>query len=166
MTFKLTYYPLSEDHAEILRSHRDAIEDVKAQMVNFGWVKKAISPARLAQEIIDREIVPLDAVPYQEAIGVLIGDEIVAREGFVWLTVEDEYGRDPVTCHPIKSASVDPISAVVKRFERGEHQFDVEDFISEAVRICREKASDPRVEDLADRWCGQGSSDRPPWFLS
>jgi hypothetical protein len=91
-----------------------------------------------AQRLIDCGGIATDAIEDQEAIGVLIGDEIIRRAGFEWVTIEDEYGAEPVVQHPFKIAMIAPFSAVLRRFEDGDVPFDIQDFIEEALEVIQD----------------------------
>jgi len=58
---------------------------------------------------------------------VLIGDHIVRRGDFQWLLVTDQGGTEPVVCHKQKQVFAASISSVLRRFRRGETDFNVAD---------------------------------------
>ncbi|MEZ0171994.1 DUF3806 domain-containing protein [Microvirga sp. TS319] len=94
-----------------------------------------LSPASLieAQRLLDCGALAAEAVEDREAIGVLIGDELVRMVGFAWVTIDDDYGSEPVVAHPHKMAVIAPLSAVTNRFEDGDVPFNIKDFIEEAI---------------------------------
>ena len=81
-------------------------------------------------------------------IGVLIGDVIVRRGGFQWLSADDQYGIEPVVCHNRKVAYIAPISAVLKRFERREPDFDVAELTRSLRQTCVKLAANGEAADL------------------
>jgi hypothetical protein len=60
-----------------------------------------------------------DARQYQ-ALGVGLGDSLAQQLGFAWVTVEDEYGRDPALNWPGTTLLCFPTTMISKRIEDGE----------------------------------------------
>jgi len=116
------YQLLRDDHLALL-AHRRA------------RLARLLSPASIteAQRLLDCGAVADEAFEDQQAIGVLIGDELVRVAGFEWVTIDDDYGSEPVVAHPRKMAVIAPLSAVTNRFEDGDVPFDIKDFIEEAL---------------------------------
>ncbi|KLK91555.1 hypothetical protein AA309_19350 [Microvirga vignae] len=127
------YQPLWDDHAALLADRR-------------ALLARLISPASIesAQRLLDCRTVADDAIGDQEAIGVLIGDELVRAAGFEWATVDDDYGSEPVVAHPSKMAVIASLSAVTNRFEDGDIPFDIQGFIEEALAIIQETETSDR----------------------
>src|ERR1700744_3583852 len=105
------FFALTAHHAAVLDEQRAAIEDLRDQVFERG---RAPSLIETAQVLLERRIIPVELIGYQEAIGVVIGDNIVSRAGFRWLTVQSGDISEPSICHPEKSVFVSPMSAVVK----------------------------------------------------
>ncbi len=116
-------------------------------MTAHGWLQEDAAPLQVIQEILDRSLIPADSIAYQEAAGVVIGDAIIAQEGYRWLTVGVDGGFEPAVCHFEKSVFISPLSAVIKRFARGEARFDVSFFVRESIRICRENPRQSRKRE-------------------
>ena len=55
-----------------------------------------------------------------QSLGITLGDALVERHGFEWVTVEDEYGRDPALRLVGTSILVFPLTMISKRIENGE----------------------------------------------
>ena len=55
-----------------------------------------------------------------QSLGITLGDALVQRHGFEWVTVEDEYGRDPAIRLVGTSILVFPLTMISKRIENGE----------------------------------------------
>jgi Domain of unknown function (DUF3806) len=125
--------PLSSDHEAFLAGGRDALEKLLSTL-NGGSPGEQQPLLNAVQRLLDQRLVNESDIPAQEAIGVLIRDEIVRRAGYRWVTVDDEYGAEPAIAHPVKRAVIFPLSAVTKRFEDGDIPFDLVDFVDEAIR--------------------------------
>ena len=145
MSSRIRFFPLTADHFAVLDEQRHALSELCDQIQLRDWRGRRLPALKAAQELLDRKLIPRDLTAYQEAIGVVIGDEIVVREGYRWLTVEYDEVLGPSVCHPQRSIFASPLSAVVKRFARGETVFDLEHFVTETARICRAQAGNPGV---------------------
>jgi hypothetical protein len=143
MQSSVRFFALMPEHSAILAQHRMAIEDLRAQIFAEGQLPSLIEAT---QVLLNENLIPSDLIAYQEAVGVVIGDDIVSRAGFRWLSVEFDGVLEPSVCHPEKSLFVSPLSAVVKRFRRGETKFDAGHFITEAIRACQAQA--PEASEL------------------
>jgi len=145
MPSRIRFFPLAASHLAALDEQRAAIDDLCDQLELRDPRGERLPALSAAQILLDQKIIPRDLIAYQEAIGVIMGDEIVAREGYRWLTVEVDGNLEPSVCHPQLSIFVSPLSAVVKRFARGEVVFDVEHFVTETAGILRAQATKPGV---------------------
>ncbi|HZH11414.1 MAG TPA: DUF3806 domain-containing protein [Microvirga sp.] len=116
------YQPLWVSHTKLLAHYR-------------MYLARLLKPVSIesAQRLLDDGAVAGDAIEDQEALGVLIGDELVRTAGFEWVTVDDGYGSEPVVAHPHKLAVIAPVSAVINRFEDGDIPFGIQAFIQEAL---------------------------------
>ncbi|PVE26390.1 hypothetical protein DC522_01110 [Microvirga sp. KLBC 81] len=127
MTNQSLYQPLWSTHATLLADRR-------------ARLARLLSPVSIegAQRLLDHGAVADDAFEDQEALGVLIGDELIRIAGFEWATIDDSYGSEPVVAHPHKIAVIAPLSAVTNRFEDGDIPFDIQAFIQEALAIVKD----------------------------
>ena len=146
MAPNVRFFALASEHSGLLDQHRAAIEDLRAQIFEAGQLPSLI---KTAQVLLDENLIPTDLIAYQESIGVIIGDEIVSRTGFRWLSVEFDGVLEPSVCHPEKSVFVSPVSAVIKRFRRRETKFDIEHFLTESIQICHSQAQGARELTLS-----------------
>jgi len=55
-----------------------------------------------------------------QSLGITFGDALSQKMNLIWVTVEDEYGRDPALMVPKTTILVFPLTAISKRIERGE----------------------------------------------
>ena len=138
---RIEFAPLSQKFAEILGAHRRNLEDLRAQMVSKQMISSGVGEVAFAQSVLDHHLVSPKSVSDGEAIGVLIGDQIVRRGDFQWLDVTDQWGTEPVVCHKQKQVFAAPISGVLKRFRRGEADFNVAELVEGLTKTCLEQIS-------------------------
>ena len=111
--------PLSESEADDLAAKR-------------RWVRDHFEPgARHKYDILDEKLRLLDTIlknhwvePSEtlklQCLGVAFGDALAQKLGLQWVTVEDEYGRDPALVVEGTSIITFPLTAISKRVESGE----------------------------------------------
>jgi hypothetical protein len=68
-----------------------------------------------------------------QSLGVVLGDAMAQELGFDWVTVEDEYGRDPALQDPLSTLILFPLTTISKRVEQGE-VVDVHQLFATACR--------------------------------
>lgn len=127
MSHQSLYQPLWVTHSKLLAGYRLHLE-------------RLLCPVSIdsAQRLLDERAVANDAVEDQEALGVLIGDELVRLGGYEWVTVDDGYGSEPAVAHPNRMVVVSPLSAVVNRFAEGDTPFAIQAFIQEALSVVKD----------------------------
>jgi hypothetical protein len=74
-----------------------------------------------------------------QCLGITFGDALAQHLNMEWVTVEDEYGRDPALSLPGTTVLVFPMTSISKRIERGE-AVDVYDLFNAACASVREQA--------------------------
>ncbi len=96
------------------------------------WVRGHFEPAsQPLYEEYDQKLRLLDAIiqngwiePSEtwklQSLGITLGDAFVQRCGFEWVSVEDEYGRDPALRLPGTTIILYPLTMISKRVEKGE----------------------------------------------
>ena len=111
--------PLSQDDAAHIERQR-------------SWVRDHYSPATRAQyESLEGKLTLLETIvkegwiePHEtwklQSLGITFGDALAQETGLSWVTVEDQYGRDPALHEPGTSILAFPLTAISKRVERGE----------------------------------------------
>lgn len=97
-----------------------------------SWVRDHYEPhARSKYDTIEGKLALLDAILANgwvqasetvklQSLGIAFGDALAQRLGLRWVTVEDEYGRDPALKLDGTSVVTFPLTAISKRAERGE----------------------------------------------
>lgn len=78
-----------------------------------------------------------------QAMGIVLGDVLVADLGFEWVIVSDEKGRDPAIRYPGSTVMLFPLTMISKRIERGE-DVDVRQLYDGVAKLAREKVDNER----------------------
>lgn len=78
-----------------------------------------------------------------QALGVAFGDALAQQLELDWVTVEDEYGRDPALNWPGTAIYSYPLTSISKRVERGE-RVDVHQLFATACRLLTDVANSDR----------------------
>jgi hypothetical protein len=131
-----TFTALTSHQKQALGADRKNLADLRNQMIAAGMIDRSAAMATFGQAILDHHIVSGDSESDAEAVGVLVGDCMVARGGFQWLSVSDAYGTEPVVCRAKKTAFAAPISAVRRRFRRTELDFNFAELVENLVHTC------------------------------
>lgn len=76
---------------------------------------------RLIRTILANGWVNPDETWKLQALGVAFGDAIAQKLQMDWVTVDDEFGRDPALNWPGTTVLSYPITMISKRIERGEN---------------------------------------------
>lgn len=77
---------------------------------------------RLIDTILKEGWITSDETWKLQSLGVVLGDALIQSQGFMWIMVEDEYGRDPAVCIPGTTIKLHCPTMISKRVE------DAEDF--------------------------------------
>jgi hypothetical protein len=80
----------------------------------------AVGKLGTLQALLEAEVFAPDQTYELQCMGIVLGDAFVQHHGFEWVTVEDEYGRDPALRFPKTSVLIFPLTMISKRIERGE----------------------------------------------
>ena len=107
-------------------------EEIARLEAQRSWVRDHYEPhARSRYDSIEGKLALLDAILANgwvqasetvklQSLGIAFGDALAQRLGLRWVTVEDEYGRDPALKLDGTSIVTFPLTAISKRAERGE----------------------------------------------
>jgi hypothetical protein len=74
----------------------------------------------LLQAILDAGWIDKSETVKLQCLGVALGDALAQELHMEWITVEDEYGRDPALRLPGTTIMVFPLTMISKRIEDGE----------------------------------------------
>ncbi|MFD1156423.1 DUF3806 domain-containing protein [Roseovarius aestuarii] len=91
--------------------------------------------------LLDASVFAPDQTYELQCMGIVFGDAFVQQHGFEWVSVEDEYGRDPALRFPRTSVLLFPLTMISKRIERGE-AIDVFDMFNGVADIALEKVQE------------------------
>jgi Domain of unknown function (DUF3806) len=96
------------------------------------WVREHYEPeAQQKYETVEGKLELIDAIvangwiePHEtvklQSLGVAFGDALAQELDLRWVTIEDEYGRDPALVLDGTSIKVFPLTTISKRIEAGE----------------------------------------------
>lgn len=129
-------YPLEGD------DERDVVEKRR-------WVREHYSPeTQYKYETLEGKLELLETILRNrwisnheklklQCLGIAFGDALAQETGMEWITVEDEYGRDPALVLEGTSIIVFPLTSISKRIEAGE-MVDVHELFASACASIRE----------------------------
>ena len=110
--------PSADDLAEIeadrdwVRGHYDSDAQHKYETLQGKLV--------LLQAILDAGWIERSETAKLQSLGVTLGDALAQELHLEWVSVDDEYGRNPALRVPGTSVIVFPRTMISKRIERGE----------------------------------------------
>jgi hypothetical protein len=99
----------------------------------------------LLQTILDAGWIAKSETVKLQSLGITLGDALAQELQMEWVTVEDEYGRDPALRFPGTTVLVFPLTMISKRIERDETVIVVELFAGVCEHVRRMK-SDPEYQ--------------------
>jgi len=120
------------------------------------WVSAHPATARFKNDKAPNELGVIDALlasneirPDQtwelQALGVVFGDALARKLMLEWVTVEDEFGKDPALNWPGTSLLCYPLTMISKRIESGE-AVDATDMLERTSELLSEMAFSGRYE--------------------
>lgn len=126
--------PTSDELARI-EAQRDWVRghyDPEAQH-KYGTVEGKLV---LLQAILDAGWIEKSETVKLQCLGITLGDALAQELEMEWVTVEDEYGRDPALRFPGTTVLAFPLTMISKRIERDESVIVLELFegVCEHVR--------------------------------
>jgi len=71
------------------------------------------------QRLVDRKVLKPNQTYELQSLGIALGCVMAANSSLRWVTVEDEYGRDPALNVPGTSVLLFPLTMIAKRVEQG-----------------------------------------------
>ena len=74
----------------------------------------------LLDSILKNKWIEPDETVKLQCLGITFGDALAQKLGLKWVTVEDEYGRDPALIVEGTSIITFPLTTISKRIENGE----------------------------------------------
>ena len=116
-------------HQSIQALDQEGSAEVEAKR---AWVRDHYAPQdRHKYDSVEGKLALLDAILATgwvtssdtlklQRLGITFGDALAQHMGLHWVSVEDEYGRDPALRLEGTSVLVFPMTSISKRVERGE----------------------------------------------
>ena len=101
-----------ESQRDWVRGHYDPEHQYKYQSVEGKLV--------LLQTILDAGWIEKSETVKLQCLGITLGDALAQELQMEWVTVEDEYGRDPALRAPGTTVLAFPLTMISKRVERDE----------------------------------------------
>ena len=121
MTSEQRITELSVAEREQLDRQRSEIEGLLGDDAeNHRKFAKAAGKLGTIRAVLDAEMFRADQTYELQCLGVVLGDAFVLELGMEWVSVEDEYGRDPAVRVPATGILLFPLTMISKRIERGE----------------------------------------------
>lgn len=108
----------SEDLAR-LADQRALIEAYLADDSSREKYKTTAGKLGLLRALLEAQVFAANQTFELQSMGVVLGDALVQELGLHWVTVEDEYGRDPALAVPGKTLLLYPLTMISKRVEAG-----------------------------------------------
>jgi hypothetical protein len=108
-------------------------EDTARVEAQRKWVREHYPPESEAKyQSLEGKLVLLDTIlknkwiePEEtvklQSLGITFGDALAQKLGLKWVSVEDEYGRDPALIAEGTSIITFPLTSISKRIENGEN---------------------------------------------
>jgi hypothetical protein len=106
-------------------------EEIARLEAQRSWVREHYEPhARSKYDTVDGKLALLDEILRNgwiqasetvklQSLGITFGDALAQKLGLRWVTVEDEYGRDPALKLDDTSILTFPLTSISKRIEQG-----------------------------------------------
>lgn len=111
--------PNAED-LERLRAQRAVVEGFIADESRARYDETAAGKLGALRALLEANVFRADQTYELQSLGIVLGDAFVQELGMEWVTVEDEYGRDPAIRVPGTTILIFPLTMISKRVERGE----------------------------------------------
>jgi hypothetical protein len=125
--------PPRPDDTDRLAKQFLAVDQLAVAHLGRGLARDGSDLATL-QALLDAGVPAPDQTYQLQCLGVVFGMMLVdALDGFDWVIVEDEYGRDPALRYLSTSLLLFPLTMISKRVEDG-HRVDVAELFAQVCR--------------------------------
>jgi hypothetical protein len=139
-----TVTPLANDLLEHNEKQRAWVKGHFTENADVKY-EPLVGKLRLLDGIISQNFIQPDETWKLQALGIVFGDALVQQLGMEWVTVEDEYGRDPAVRYPGTSVLAFPLTTISKRIEGGE-TIDVYDLFNGLCEMIRARVAEESPE--------------------
>jgi hypothetical protein len=134
--------PLADSDERLLSQQRSAVDELARRHVGSPLTGGTTDDLRVLQELLDQRVLQPDQTYELQALGVVLGDVMVAQLGFSWAIVEDELGRSRALRPGESDAIVYPVTMISKRVE-ADIRFTVDELYAKAQAIARRPGAAP-----------------------
>jgi hypothetical protein len=125
---------LETQDERILRRGRAAIDELARRHVGTPLTGGQRDDLRILQQLLDQRVAAPDETETLQAMGMVLGDVMVAQLGFRWVIVKDKLGRSRALQWKDTDAFVFPVTMISKRVEK-DVRFTVEELYAKAEEI-------------------------------
>jgi hypothetical protein len=109
--------PTAEDLARIQAQTAVAARIAKAH--DGAVLRGTLADLDVLQSLVDGKVLARTQTYELQSLGIALGQVMVGNSSLRWVTVEDEYGRDPALNVPGTSTLLFPLTMISKRVEDG-----------------------------------------------
>lgn len=127
--------PSSRDYAG-LQAQREAARVLARRYVGAS-LSADLDDLRILQSIIDQRVVSAGQTYELQALGIALGDVMVAELGFDWVVLRDQYGRSRALQYKLTENYLFPVTMISKRVEV-DLSFTVVELYEKAVEVATE----------------------------
>lgn len=132
---------LEQEDNERLAEQRQLVCEAIASLKGLAAAPSRVSAGDL-QMLVDANTFAPDSVYELQCMGVCVGDVICERDGFRWVVVNDEYGRDLTVLYRETGMVINALTTVQKRVQSGEEWY---------VTDITERLPDIMLQQLAEQ---------------
>lgn len=110
---------MSEDDTQQIERQRNWVRD-HSDLGSKHLYETLEGKLSLIEAILGNNWIKGDETWKLQSLGIAFGDSLAQELGMQWVTVEDEYGRDPALHDHGTTIVLFPLTSISKRIERGE----------------------------------------------
>jgi hypothetical protein len=125
---------LADADERLLSQQRSAVDALARRHVGSPLTGGTTDDLRVLQKLLDQRVLQPDQTYELQALGVVLGDVMVAQLDFSWAVVEDELGRSRALRLGDSDEIVYPVTMISKRVE-ADIRFTVDELYAKAQAI-------------------------------
>jgi len=134
--------PTAEDLARI--QAQTAVAARIAKTHGGAELRGTLADLDVLQRLVDGKVLAPTQTYELQCLGIALGQVMVGNSSLRWVTVEDEYGRDPALNVPGTSALLFPLTMISKRVEEG-RELPIQDLYKATVAEAERMAAAERA---------------------
>jgi hypothetical protein len=135
--------PLADDHRMDIEKQRHWVYGKNSAADDFPSAETKLD---LLDAMLKSTMIKANHKWELQSLGVVFGDALAQQLGLLWVTVEDEFGRDPALLVPKTTILAYPLTAISKRIEDGEG-VDVFDLFQGFCELIEKRKADFTFRD-------------------